>query len=186
MRQVEFKIREINRDEFLKKLERFGAEITFTGHISTTYYDNKEFGFVESGKRLSMRTKDQSTLLTFKNKYSDLEVSLSDEYEIEVSDATVAEHMLEGMGYSQFIKFEKSRVDLSIDEVFFSFDKYEGAFSYIPEFLTIESSNEAIILYWAEELGIERHKLESVTILELINDYKDRKETKDKELTYMS
>lgn len=175
MKQVEFKVREVNRNEFLSQLEAYGAEITFTGEISTVYYDNKDIGFADSGKRLCLRSKGQETMLTFKNKYSDLEVSISDEYEISISDPLTMEKVLEGMGYEPLVKFQKDRVDLKIDDVYFSFDKYRGEYSFIPEFLTIESNNEAIILYWADELGIKRENLESITVLGLIKMYQDAK-----------
>lgn len=141
--------------------------------MSTVYYDNPKIGFTAVGKRLSLRTKDNKTLLTYKNKFNDIELSVSDESEVEVNDPLAMNAILEGMGYLQISKFHKRRIDYKVDNAFFSFDKYIGEYSFIPEFLTIEADNDNIIHYWADELGFTRGRLEAITILDLVKQYKN-------------
>lgn len=172
MKQIEYKIREVSQNKYSEMLEGLGATKVFEGEMSTVYYDNSKLGFVAMGKRLSLRTKGDQTLLTYKNKYSDLELSVSDEYEVVVDEPLVMNGILEGMGYTQLSKFHKRRVDYKVDNAFFSFDRYIGEYSFIPEFLTIESDTDAIAYYWADELGIDRKRLESITILDLVKQYR--------------
>lgn len=179
MRQVEFKVRDARHETYRPRLEGFGAAKTFDGDITTTYYNNEDSSFMSTGKRLSMRTKGDHTLMTFKNKYSGLEVNVSDEFEVEVEDPLAMSRILEGMGFTPAVQFHKERVDYLIDDVYFSFDKYLGEYSFIPPFLMMESGNEAIILYWADELGIERKSLEAITVLDLIKEYKTKKDDKE-------
>ena len=174
MKQIEYKIRNISKAVLSPRLETFGASKLFEGEIVTTYYESKALNFTASGKRLSMRTKGDFTMLTYKNKYHDLEVSVSDELEVEVTNPLAMNGILEGLGFEQMMKFHKNRTDYRIDNATFSFDKYIGEYSFIPEFLTIESDNEAIIFYWAEELGIDREKLEGITILDMIKEYQSK------------
>lgn len=181
MKQIEYKIRDVNRELIAPFLETFGASKVFEGEIMTTYYDSKPLNFINSGKRLSLRTKGENSLLTYKNKYTDLEMSVSDEFEVEVTNPLAMNRILEGLGYEQFIKFHKFRVDYKIDNVGFSFDKYKGEYEHIPEFLTIESDNEAIILYWAQELGIDRRRLEAITILDLIKMHAQERTSDDQQ-----
>jgi len=178
MKQIEYKIREVKRDVIIPILKGFGATKLYEGEMSTTYYDSKALNFVNSGKRLSMRTKGDKTFMTFKNKYHDLDLSVSDEYETEVTDPLAMNNILEGLGYEQMMKFHKERVDYQIDDVIFSFDRYIGEYAFIPEFLTIEAGNEAIIFYWAEGLEIDRKRLESITILDLIKYYQKAEDDK--------
>jgi len=172
MKQIEYKIREVKREIITPLLENFGATKLYEGEMSTTYYDSKALNFVASGKRLSMRTKGSKSFMTFKNKYHDLDLSVSDEYEVEVTNPLAMNGILEGLGYEQMMKFHKERLDYKIDDVTFSFDRYLGEYAFIPEFLTVEATNEAIIFYWAEELKIDRNRFESITIIDLIKHYK--------------
>jgi predicted adenylyl cyclase CyaB len=176
MKQIEYKVKDIKRELIAPFLDTFGASKTFEGEIITTYYDSKPLNFINSGKRLSMRTKGENTFLTFKNKYRDLEMSVSDEFEVEVTDPLAMNRILEGLGYEHFIKFHKNRLDYKIDNVSFSFDRYIGEYSHIPEFLTIEADNEAIIFYWAQELGIDRRRLEAISMLDLIKQYSNSRD----------
>ncbi|GAB4156830.1 MAG: class IV adenylate cyclase [Candidatus Dojkabacteria bacterium] len=171
MKRIEYKIREVSKARVLPILEAVGATKLFEGEMTTTYYDNPMVGFVKNGKRVSMRTKGEDTFLTFKNKYSNLNVSVADEYEVQLSDPRTFEKILEGLEYEPFIKFQKKRIDYKLDDVTFSFDKYLGEYDFVPEFLTIESDNDPIIFYWAQELGFSPEQCESITILDLIKEY---------------
>ncbi|MCA9377083.1 CYTH domain-containing protein [Candidatus Nomurabacteria bacterium] len=177
MQRIEYKIREVNRKWLEDILFQHGAEKFFEGEIVDIYYDRKTDGFMEKGKRLSLRTKGDSHKLSFKDKYNELGLGIIDEWEVEISDGKMMDQIMLGLGFQHFKIFKKFRYDYVKDDVFISFDKFEGEYEYIPEFMMIEASQEAHIFEWAERFGYKQEDCEPLSVMDLIAYYKKKRDS---------
>lgn len=174
MQHFEYKIREINREWVEKVLQDYDFKKTFEGEVFTTYFDSADKKFLQSGKRLSVKSKGDKHTITYRDPYKEVGFGVSDEFEVEVSEPYLMSKIIEELGFHEFKTFKKFRVDYHVENVILSFDKYLEEFSYVPEFLMLESDSEDAIFTWAERLGYTRDECEAISVLELIKKYKPK------------
>ena len=173
MKRVEYKIKEVDRAWIETVLLDNGAVKVFEGDLITTYFNRKDDDFMASGRRLSLRYKANKSVLTFKDKYNDVGVGVADEFSVEVSDPHLMKGILAGMGFISFKTFRKYRYDYQIGETTFSFDKYQDDFEYVPEFMMIEAESKEEVVKWAQKFNHNESECEIISVLELIQLYKN-------------
>ncbi|WKZ31566.1 MAG: CYTH domain-containing protein [Candidatus Dojkabacteria bacterium] len=169
--RTEFKILEVDRQWIAGVLAKSGAKLIFEGEIVTTYFDKPSENLVRSGRRLRLRKKADVATLSLRDKYLESLKGFVHEVEVEVSNYDEMLKMLKTLGYQEFKVFSKYRYDYEVDDVVVSFDKYQGDYDKIPEFMTIEADDEDEVYEWAERLGYAKKDCVAISIIDLINKY---------------
>lgn len=164
MREIELKFKVENLDEFVKKLENLGCEISSCISQADTIYvenlDNTES--VAGSLWLRVRKLNEKVELNLKKQSS--KKSESQEIEFEVSDYEKANDFLKALGYKEWVRVNKKRRYSKYKNATICIDEVErlGAFVEI-EYLIDESDSkidyEEKIVQIALELGIDTSKL---------------------------
>ncbi|MBN2459379.1 class IV adenylate cyclase [Candidatus Woesearchaeota archaeon] len=175
MREIEVKILNINKNEIEKKLALLGVKKTFEGMLEAYYFDYPNLKLRKSGKTLRLRKEDGKAVLTFKQKVNDKKFKIRNEHEVELSDFGKAKQILELLGLRVFSGINKKRTAYTLGEVHLEIDKYLGKYSFVPEFLEIESEDERLIYKYAGMLGFKPKDCKPWSMVDIINHYKVKK-----------
>jgi adenylate cyclase class 2 len=178
MREIEVKILDIDKEAVEKKLALLGAKKAFEGVIEAYYLDFHDLRLRKSGKALRLRKENNKAVLTLKQKIHNKNFKIRNEYEIEVSDFTKTQRILQLLGLRIFSGLKKKRTSYSLGEIHLEIDKYLGRYSFVPEFLEIESEDERLIYKYAEMLGFKPKDCRPWTMIDTINHYKASKPNK--------
>jgi len=127
-------------------------------------FDNKNKNLFKNKSLLRLR-KAEKTTLTFKSRPSvqDNRFKIMRELEVEVSDLSIAGHILESLGFIKEQIYEKWRETLTIGNTCFCIDKMPYG-----DFLEIEGQKEEIIKY-SSLLGLDWEKRILFNYLELFD-----------------
>ena len=98
-------------------------------------------------------------------------VKIRKEYEVEVSDFNSTKKVLEGLGLKEWLRMKKKRISYALGKVKFDFDKYEGEYGFIPEFMEIEAKDIDTIYKYAEKLGFKKEECKPWTAKDLKDYY---------------
>jgi adenylate cyclase, class 2 len=159
MKEVEMKVIDVPCDILEQKILGLGAQKIFDDLVVTQFYDYPT-RLIEKAKDLvRLRKKGNTSYLTFKKYVEDATVKIRREYEIEVSDFTIADTILTSLGLEKTLVISKWRTSYKIDETMFEFDRHLDEYCFIPPFLEIESTDSTIIWHYVKKLDIP---LESV------------------------
>lgn len=155
---IEYECRklEINVDEIIRICKNIGAE-----YIGTFWQKRFVYDFIpaEKGRWVRLRCNGKKTTLTVKEIKS-LRISGTKELEIEVSDFSDTNEMLDKLGYYPRTYQENFRIEYSLNGVNIDIDKWPG----IPWYVEIEGDNEESVFNMIEMLGF---KLQDVTTLDV-------------------
>ena len=158
MLEKEIKILEVDTSYVVQLLVGHGAEMTFDGHISDTYYDFKDrvkYKREEAQKIFRLRQKWDTSIYTVKNKKRELweeeGVVVNEEYETIIADTRKFIKALKKEGMIPIRKKKKHRMSFKLGNVAFDFDTYEG----IPTFLEIEGPSAKVIHNWIDKLLLQ-------------------------------
>ncbi len=158
MLEKEIKILEVDTSYVVEMLIEHGAEMTFDGDISDTYYDfldRVEHKREEAQKIFRLRQKWDKSIYTVKNKKRELweeeGVVVNEEYETIIADTRKFIKVLKKEGMIPIRKKQKHRMSFKLGNVAFDFDTYEG----IPTFLEIEGPSGDVIHSWIRKLFLE-------------------------------
>jgi predicted adenylyl cyclase CyaB len=138
MRETEIKILEIDRAEVERRLRALGARKVFDGEIHALYYDDAAGSVGNRKGALRLRKEGRKAVLTYKSHVGDSGAKVRDEREVLVSDFGTARAILESLGFSVWLEMKKHRTSYRLRGGHFEFDRYSGAYDYVPEFLEIE------------------------------------------------
>ena len=158
MLEKEIKILEVDTSYVVEMLVGYGAEMTFNGEISDTYYDFQErvkYKREEARKIFRLRQKGEKSIYTVKNKkrecWEEEWVVVNEEYETIIADTRKFIKALKNEGMIPIRKKKKHRISYKLGNVKFDFDTYEG----IPTLLEIEGPSSEIIYNWIDKLLLQ-------------------------------
>ena len=175
MEEIEVKILEVNRPMIEETLAGLGAKKIFDGDIETLFFDFKDGSIIKQKNVLRLRKEQDKIELTYKKVHVTQTAKTAQEYSVEVSSLEDMKDILENMGLSIIDRMQKHRVSFTVDGARFDFDRYIGAYGYIPEFLEIEALSTDLIYKYAELLGFEAKDCLPWSTTDLIKHYSHKK-----------
>jgi len=176
MQEVEVKILEVNRAQLKVVLDRLGAKKAFEGEIETFFFDFENGSIIKAQDLLRLRREESKIQLTYKKVNRTPTAKIAEEYSVEVSDLEKTRQILQFLGLSVTESMKKHRLSYALGSVRFDIDKYEGKYSYIPEFLEIEAENPASVHKHAKLLGFSDMDCLPWSTQDLITHYSSRRE----------
>jgi predicted adenylyl cyclase CyaB len=179
MREAEIKILGIERAEIETKLLSLGAKKVFDGEIHALYYDDAAGSVGRRKGTLRLRKEGKKAVLTYKSHVGDRAVKIREETEVRVSGFDETKSILESLGFSVWLEMEKHRTSYTLQGARFEFDKYSGAYGYIPEFLEIEGPDAKTVHDLALLLGFARKDCKPWDAVRLAEYYARRRESEN-------
>ena len=166
MKEVEIKVRDINKEEVIKAIEKLGAYKNFTGRVIDYRFDTEDRKLSKQGKALRIRQKGRYVYLNLKGrkKSNESDIVDRDELGVKLSNFKIMHKILLKLGYIKIFELNKYRTEYKLDDVKFDIDEYLG----MPAILEIESSSEEKVEKYLKKLNIDKDKLGRVYIRELI------------------
>lgn len=138
MKEIEVKILDINIEETITKLNKLGAKKIFDGILYAVYFDDKDETLKKNKKILRLRKEGNIAVLTRKTIISKERAKIAEEEEEEVDfDQTYLQ--LISQGYIPNFVLQKHRQTYKLNDSKIEIDTYQGAHSFVPTFLEIES-----------------------------------------------
>ena len=174
--EIEIKILEINKQEMINKLIQLGAKKIIDDKVVAYYFDNNERTLSSEGKVLRLRKIGNKNYLTFKEKISDKEVSLREEYETEINNFEKMKLILLNLGYQIIALIEKHRTSYKINETLFEIDEHLNENSFIPCLMEIESTNKENINKYIKLLNVNKNQISKLGFFGLRKKYLGNKE----------
>lgn len=161
--EYEVRILEINKDEFIKKLEKLKA--TKVGEYFQRRYVY-DFNPAIKGKWIRLRTDGVDTTLTIKNIVSPL-IDGTKEIEIAVSNFDKCNYILEELGYKARSYQENKRIKYILDDVEIDIDTWP----LIPTYVEIEGISEERVMECVSKLGYKAGDTTTLDVESIYNKY---------------
>ena len=167
-KEAKFYIRDLNRIE--QQIKDLGGVATQPRVFESNFrFDTHKRELSASYQVLRLR-QDTRARLTYKGPANpNSEVSARLEYEVEISDLTTAEHILEALGYEVITIYEKHRTSYSLDNVELSLDEMP-----FGEFMEIEGADAHQIRQMADKLNLKWENRSSLSYLGIFSQVKER------------
>ena len=143
--EYEVRVLDINKEEFIKKLESFNATYVNDYYQIRYVYD---FNPVLSNKWIRLRTNGITTTLAVKE-YRSKDIGGTKELEIEVSDLHKTDLILEELGYKKRSIQENKRTRYILDDVEIDIDTWPRLNTYVE----FEGKNKEDVLKVIKKLG---------------------------------
>jgi len=154
--EYEVRILEIDKNDFIKRLEQLGAKKEEDFFQRRYVYD---FNPAIKGKWIRLRTNGRESTLTIKNIISSL-IDGTKEIEIVVSDFDKCKYILNELGYQ-----ENKRTRYYLDGVEIDIDTWPK----IPTYVEIEGNSEEEVMTLIRKLGYNE---DEITTLDVDSIYK--------------
>ncbi|MBN2112365.1 class IV adenylate cyclase [Candidatus Woesearchaeota archaeon] len=138
MKEIEFKILEINPNEIRKKLKKAGAKKVFAGNILAQYYDCENLMVRSRGNLLRLRMFGKEPQLTIKKILGRKGYKVAEETDIVVGDFKRMHDALLALGFGCYGCLKKKRERWHLGGINFEIDKYPN----IPYYVEIEAKTE--------------------------------------------
>lgn len=165
MKEVEVKVRNINKDEIIEKILALGAKKVFGGKVIDYRFDTPERDLSRQGKALRIRQKGRYIYLNLKGKKSSRESIIGrDEIGVKVSNFRTMQRILFSLGYVKIFELFKYRTEYRLGDVNFDLDEYVG----LDPILEIESDTYEKVQKYVKELEIKEEDIGRVYIRELL------------------
>lgn len=149
--EYEARILEINKEEFIKKLENLGAT-KVADYIQKRYiYD---FNPAIKGKWIRLRDTGKETTLTIKE-IKEETIDGTKELEIKVNDFDTTNLILEELGYKHRLYQENKRTRYMLNNIEIDIDTWP----MIPTYVEFEGDSEENIIKAIEELGYKKEDI---------------------------
>ncbi len=175
MKEIEVKIRDIDKEKIINKLERLGAKKVFSGKVIDYRFDTPGRLLSKQGKALRIRQKGKYYYLTLKGRKSSFQnITSRDEIGIRISSFKVAYRILNELGFIKIFEMEKYRTEYRINDINFDIDEYIG----MKPILEIEGRNREVIEKYMKILGV--HNTGRVYIKEILQARKKYLERRNK------
>ncbi len=176
MKEIEMKVLDITYATVVQQLKQLNAKKTFDGIVHTIFFDFPDHRIKNAKDLLRLRKVGDASFLCLKKYVSDATTKIRNEYEIEVSDFTVAESFLRGLGAIPELSVKKHRESYQIDQVHFELDKHLDAYAYIPWFLEIEAKDNVTVEAYITTLGFSKEQCKPWSFFEVADYYKKKAE----------
>lgn len=159
--EYEVRILEIDKNDFIKRLEQLGAKKEEDFFQRRYVYD---FNPAIKGKWIRLRTNGRESTLTIKNIISPL-IDGTKEIEIVVSDFDKCKYILNELGYHPKGYQENKRTRYYLDGVEIDIDTWP----MIPTYVEIEGNSEEKVMTFIRKLGYNE---DEITTLDVDSIYK--------------
>lgn len=161
--EYEARILEINKDEFIKKIEDLDA-VKIADYYQRRYiYD---FNPVIKGKWIRLRDTGKETTLTIKEITKDT-IDGTKELEIKVSDFNTTDSILEELGYRHRLYQENKRTRYMLNNIEIDIDTWP----MVPTYVELEGDSEENILEFIKKLGYSEEDIITYGVSKIYNHY---------------
>lgn len=165
MKEVEVKIRNIDKDDIIEKIKALGAYKVFSGKVVDFRFDTPERDLSRQGKALRIRQKGKLIFLNLKGKKKSREAIIGrDEIGVKISNFKTMQNILHELGYINIFELVKYRTEYRLGDVNFDIDEYVG----LNPILEIESDSYEKVENYIEQLDIEEEDIGRVYIREIL------------------
>ena len=165
MKEVEVKVRNIDKNVIVKKIENLGALKIFTGKVVDYRFDTPDRDLSRSGKALRIRQKGRYIYLNLKGKKKSIQnITGRDEIGVKISNFKIMHRILNELGYIKIFELSKYRTEYRLDDVTFDLDEYVG----LDPILEIESDSYEKVQMYIKKLGIREEDVGRVYIREIL------------------
>ena len=165
MKEVEVKIRNIEKDEIIAKIVELGATKVFAGKVIDFRFDTPERDLSRQGKALRIRQKGKYIYLNLKGKKKSKEAIIGrDEIGVKISNFRTMQRILHELGYIKIFELVKYRTEYRLDDINFDIDEYVG----LDPILEIESDTYEKVEKYIKKLEIEEEDIGRVYIREIL------------------
>ena len=166
MKEVEIKIKNIDKEKIVEKITSLGAKKKFSGRVIDFRFDTIDRDLSRQGKVLRVRQKGFLTFLNFKGKKrnDDENIIGRNEIGVRVSNLGKMQTILNEMGYIKIFELNKFRTEYKLEDVSFDIDEYVG----LDPILEIESDNYDTVKKYLQKLEINEEDIKRLYIREII------------------
>lgn len=165
MKEVEVKIRNIDKELIIKKIEKLGAAKIFTGRVIDYRFDTPDRDLSRQGKALRIRQKGRYIYLNLKGKKKSIDnITGREEIGVKLSNFKIMHKILNELGFIKIFELNKYRTEYRLDKITFDIDEYLG----MPPILEIESDSYEAVEKYIEELEIQEKDIGRVYIREIL------------------
>lgn len=181
MKEVEVKIRNINKQDIIKKIEELGATKIFTGRVIDYRFDTPDRDLSRQGKALRIRQKGRYIYLNLKGKKKSIEnITGREEIGVKLSNFRTMHKILNELGYIKIFELNKYRTEYRLNDITFDLDEYLG----LDPILEIESDSYEKVENYIQKLNIQDEDIGRVYIREILaakkkHDYNKKRIIKD-------
>lgn len=154
--EYEVRVLEIDKEKFIKKLEKLGATKEADFNYRRRIYN---FNPETDSKWIRLRTDGNKSTLTIK-KLESLEIDGTKEMEIEVSNFDETDSMLNELGYKSHTYQENLRTRYILDNVEIDIDSWP----YIPTYVEIEGKSTEDVQKTIKLLELDESKITSIDV----------------------
>lgn len=162
--EYECTLLEINKEEFIKLIEKNGAKKIGDFDQKRYTYD---FNPVNKNKWIRLRTNGKTSSLTIKNILDKNSIGGNTELEIEVDNFENTNLILNELGYNYRNYQENKRTIYVLDDIEFDIDSWP----LIPTYVEIEGKNEESVKNMIKKLNLNEKK---ITNLDVTSIYKEK------------
>jgi len=181
MKEVEIKIRNIDKEDIIKKITDLGARKNFCGKVIDHRFDTPDRTLSKQGKALRIRQKGNYVYINLKGKKDSSDnITGREELSLRVFGYRNAYRILTELGYVKIFELSKTRTEYKMEGVKFDIDEYLG----MEAILEIESDNNKTVQEYVDKLGITKEDLGRVYIREILAAKKKYDFDKKKEEIY--
>lgn len=174
-REIEVKILEVNLDDVEKKLLSVGAKKIFQGEIITEFFDFEDFSIKKRNSILRLRKYGDKSFICLKTSISKGDVKEMEEIETEVIDLEKTKGILLCIGLKIYDRIVKIRKSYEFENVHIELERHIENYSFIPDFIEIESDDKNKIFRVISRLGLKKEDAKPWTIFDVIAHYRNKK-----------
>jgi len=165
MKEVEIKVKNIEKNEIIAKIEKLGGKKHFTGKVIDFRFDTPDRKLSKQGKALRIRQKGKYFFLNLKGKKKSIEnITGRDEMGVKISNSKQMYKMLNELGFIEIFKLHKYRTEYIVDDAKFDIDEYLG----LPPILEIESNNYKTVEKYLKKLEISEESISRLYMREIL------------------
>ena len=165
MREVELKVRNIDKKKIVSKITKIGAVKVFGGKVIDFRFDTPDRDLSRQGKALRIRQKGSHIYLNLKGKKKSKESIIGrDEIGVKISNFKTMQKILFEIGYIKIFELVKYRTQYRYKDINFDIDEYVG----LDPILEIESDSYEKVREYVDLLEIKEEDIGRVYIREIL------------------
>lgn len=171
MKEIEVKILEVDPQALIRRLEELGAEKASESDLEALFFDFPDGSLELARNLLRLRRSGDLCWLTFKGYVPDSSAKVREEWEVSVSDFSLARRILEALGLRARLRILKHRISYRLDRASLAIDQHKEEFTRIPPLLEIEAPSVEDVHAVARLLGFTPEQFRPWGVSELIAHY---------------